>query len=199
MSEARFGPFFPGMIPVEGWKVGQAYKRAILGAQTGRVYKVQRTPERELLPMAEGFELAVMGWSPMAAGILTGKYKKGERGRVTELKASVTHAGNPHNDIVVDAVDAVAKEVGVKPGQVAVAWVKAKGVLPVIGTRTYEQLGDHLGALEVVLSDEHMRRLDAVTAVALGYPHDLNNSAEQRAVMTGGRFDQIDYPVRVVR
>jgi aryl-alcohol dehydrogenase-like predicted oxidoreductase len=63
------------MILVEGRKVGRAYKRAILGAQTGRVYKVQRTPERELLPMAEGFELAVMGWSPMAAGILTGKYK----------------------------------------------------------------------------------------------------------------------------
>ena len=81
MSEARFGPFFPGMIPVEGWTVGQAYKRAILGAQTARVYKVQRTPERELLPMAEGFGLAVMGWSPMAAGILTGKYKKGERAR----------------------------------------------------------------------------------------------------------------------
>jgi hypothetical protein len=61
------------------------------------------------------------------------------------------------------------------------------------------QIQDHLGALEVVLSDEHMRRLDAVTAVALGYPHDLNNSAEQRAIMTGGRFDQIDYPVRIVR
>jgi len=40
-SEARLGPFFPGMIPVEGWKVGQAYKRAILGVQTGRVYKVE--------------------------------------------------------------------------------------------------------------------------------------------------------------
>jgi NADP-dependent 3-hydroxy acid dehydrogenase YdfG len=39
-SEAHFGPFFPGTIPVEGWKVGQAYKHAILGAQTGRVYKV---------------------------------------------------------------------------------------------------------------------------------------------------------------
>src|SRR6266404_3063332 len=39
-SEAQFGPFFPGVIPVEGWRVEQAYKRAILGAQTGRVYKV---------------------------------------------------------------------------------------------------------------------------------------------------------------
>ena len=39
-SESQFAQFFTGMIPVEGWKVGQAYKRAILGAQTGRVYKV---------------------------------------------------------------------------------------------------------------------------------------------------------------
>src|SRR6202790_3952208 len=100
------------MIPVEGSKVGQAYKRAILGAQTGRVYKGQRTAERELLPMAEGFGLAVMGWSPMAAGILTGKYKKGERGRVTELKASVRHADHPHNDAVVAAVASVAEEIG---------------------------------------------------------------------------------------
>src|SRR3984893_16720221 len=39
-SEAQFGPFFPGVVPVEGWRVAQAYKRAILGVQTGRVYKV---------------------------------------------------------------------------------------------------------------------------------------------------------------
>jgi aryl-alcohol dehydrogenase-like predicted oxidoreductase len=159
---------------------------------------LQRTPERELLPMAEGLGLGVMGWSPMAAGILTGKYQKGERGRVTELKASVRHADNPNNDAVVAAVTSVAEEIGAKPGQVAVAWVKAKGVLPVIGTRTWEQLKDHLGVLNVMLDDEQVRRLDAVTAIALGYPHDLNRLPEQRAVMTGGRFDQIDYPADVV-
>ena len=54
--------------------------RYLGGADRPRL-QVQRTPERELLPMAEGFGLAVMGWSPMAAGILTGKYKKGERAR----------------------------------------------------------------------------------------------------------------------
>jgi aryl-alcohol dehydrogenase-like predicted oxidoreductase len=149
--------------------------------------------------MAEGFGLGVMGWSPMAAGILTGKYQQGERGRATELKTSVTHVDNPHNDAVVDAVRAVAKEVGGKPGQVAVAWVRAKGVLPVVGTRTPEQLQDHLGALKITLTDEQVRRLDEVTAIVLGYPHDLNNTPEQRAIMTGHRFDQIDYPTRVVR
>ena len=79
------------------------------------------------------------------------------------------------------------------------AWVRAKGVLPIVGTRTPEQLEDHLGALKVTLTDEQVRRLDAVTAIALGYPHDLNNAPQQRAVITGDRFDQIDYPTRVVR
>src|SRR6202049_590336 len=159
---------------------------------------LQRTPERELLPMAEGFGLGVMGWSPMAAGILTGKYQKGERGRATELKASVRHADNPNNDAVVAAVTAVAEEIGAKPGQVAVAWVKAKGVLPVIGMRTREQLEEQLAAATITMSDDQIRRLDAATAISLGYPHELNSSSEQREVMTGGRFDQIDYPTHVV-
>jgi len=195
---------YAGLSNFPAWRVATAATTADLRGWTPisaiqiEYNLLQRTPERELLPMAEGFGLGVMGWSPMAAGILTGKYQKGERGRVTELKASVRHADNPNNDAVVDALTAVAEEIGSTPGQVAVAWVKAKGVLPVVGTRTYEQLVDHLGALEVTLSDEHMRRLDAVTAVTLGYPHDLNNSPEQRAVMTGGRFDQIDYPTHVV-
>ena len=45
-TEAQFGPFFPGMIPVEGWKVGQAYKRATLGAQAGHIYKVVELTQR---------------------------------------------------------------------------------------------------------------------------------------------------------
>ena len=93
---------------------------------------------------------------------------------------------------------AVAQEDGAKPGQVAVAWVKANGVLPVVGSRTREQLEDHRAAVTVTRSDDQIRRLDAATAIALGYPHELNSSSEQREVMTGGRFDQIDYPTRLV-
>ena len=195
---------YGGLSNFPAWRVATAANMADLRGWTPisaiqiEYNLLQRTPERELLPMAEGFGLGVMGWSPMAAGILTGKYQKGERGRATELKASVRHADNPNNDAVVAAVTSVAEEIGAKPGQVAVAWVKAKGVLPVIGTRTWEQFEDHLGALKVTLNDEQMHRLDSVTAIALGYPHDLNSSPEQRAVMTGGRFDQIDYPPRVV-
>ena len=196
---------YGGLSKFPAWRVATAATMADLRGWTAisaiqiEYSLLQRTPERELLPMAEGFGLGVMGWSPMAAGILTGKYQQGERGRATELKTSVTQVDNPHINAVVDAVRAVAKEVGSNPGQVAVAWVRAKGVLPIVGTRTPEQLQDHLGALKITLTDEQVRRLDAVTAIDLGYPHDLNNTPEQRAIMTGHRFDQIDYPTRVVR
>jgi hypothetical protein len=55
------------------------------------------------------------------------------------------------------------------------------------------------GSSKVTLNDEQMHRLDAATAIALGYPHDLNRLPEQRGVMTGGRFEQIDFPTRGVR
>src|ERR1700674_5682819 len=159
---------YGGLSNFPAWRVTAAASTAVLrGCAHITAIQIeynllQRAPERDLLPMAGGFGLGVMGWSPMAAGILTGKYQKGERGRVTELKTSVTHVDNPHNNAVVDAVRAVAKEVGGKPGQVAVAWVRAKGVLPVVGTRTPEQLEDHLGALKITLTDDQVRRLDEV-------------------------------------
>ena len=202
---ARAGKIvYGGLSNFPAWRIATAANTADLRGWTAvsaiqiEYNLLQRTPEPELLPMADGFGLGVMAWSPMAAGILTGKYRKGERGRATDFRASVRHADTPNNDTAIDAVSAVAQEVGAKPGQVAVAWVKAKGVLPVVGTRTREQLEDHLAAVTVTLSDDQIRRLDAATAIALGYPHELNSSSEQREVMTGGRFDQIDYPTRVV-
>jgi|SRR5450432_1028613 aryl-alcohol dehydrogenase-like predicted oxidoreductase len=168
---------YGGLSNFPAWRVATAANSADLRGWTPisaiqiEYSLLQRTPERELLPTAERFGLGVMGWSPMAAGILTGKYRKGERGRVTELKASVRQS---KNDAVVAAVTSVAEEIDAKPSQVAVAWVKAKGVMLVVGTRAWEQLEDHLGALKLTLSDEQMHRLDAATAIALGYPHDLN-------------------------
>jgi hypothetical protein len=79
-----------------------------------------------------------------------------------------------------------------------VAWVRNKGVLPIVGCSKWEQLQYHHAGLAVSLSDEQIRKLDASMGIDLGYPHALNNSAEQREVMTGGRFDRIDYPTRVV-
>lgn len=159
---------------------------------------LQRTTERELLPMARGMGLGVMAWSPMAGGLLTGKYRTGERGRATDLKASVLHHGAALLDPVLDALFGVAEETGATPGQVAIAWVAARGALPVIGPRTRAQLDDNLAAVSLQLTAEQIRRLNAVSAVPLGYPHELNAADEQRAIMTGGHWDQIDHPDRSV-
>lgn len=198
---ARAGKIvYAGLSNFPAWRVATAVNTADLRGWTpvaalqAEYSLIQRTTERELLPMADALGLGVMGWSPMAGGLLTGKYRKGERGRATDLKASVLHDDAARNAPVLDALIAVASEIGASPGQVAIAWVSAKGVLPVIGPRTRAQLDENLGAAALTLDEAHLRRLDEVSAVPLGYPHELLAAPEQRAIMTGGRWDQIDLP-----
>jgi aryl-alcohol dehydrogenase-like predicted oxidoreductase len=133
----------------------------------------ERTSDRELLPMARAFGLAVMGYSPLAAGLLTAKYRAGERGRATELARSVSHADTDRNTPILDEVVAIAAELAVRPGQVAIAWAIAQGVLPIIGARTPDQLAESLAAAELPLSASQLARLDAVSRMPAGYPHEL--------------------------
>jgi aryl-alcohol dehydrogenase-like predicted oxidoreductase len=123
---------------------------------------------------------------------------KGGTGRATKLKSSALHSDPEKNAPVIDALIGIADEIGSDPSRIAIAWVRAKGVLPVIGPHTRAQLEDNLAAAKLKLSDDHIRRLDEITAVPLGYPHELNAAAEQRAIMTGNRWDQIDFPTRTV-
>ncbi|QRN97704.1 aldo/keto reductase [Archangium violaceum] len=191
---------YGGLSNFPAWRVATAANTADLrgwapiAAVQLEYSLIQRTAERELLPMANGLGLGIMGWSPMGGGLLTGKYRKGEKGRATDLKGSVLHDDPVRNAPVLDALTAIAGELDSNPGRVAIAWVKAKGVLPVIGPRTRAQLDDNLAAATLQLSDEQLRRLDEITAVPLGYPHELLAAAEQRAIMTGHRWEQIDFP-----
>ena len=195
---------YAGLSNFPAWRVATAATLADLrgwapiAALQTQYSLIERTTERELLPMADGFGLGVMGWSPMGGGVLTGKYRKGDTGRATDLKGSVLHADQGRNVPVIDELIAIADELGANAGEVAIAWVSAKGVLPVIGPRTRAQFDDNLAATTITLGDEHIRRLDAVSAVSLGYPHELLASAEQRAIMTGNRWDRIDFPQRTV-
>jgi len=158
---------------------------------------LQRTTERELLPMADGLGMGVMGYSPMAGGLLTAKYRKGETGRATELKGSIPQSA-ANNDAVIDALIAVADEGKSAPGKVAIAWVSAKGVLPILGARTRAQLDENLAACDVRLSEDQIRRLDEASWTPAGYPHELLAAEGQRTSITGNRWDQIDFPTRTV-
>nr|WP_255403244.1 aldo/keto reductase [Siphonobacter sp. BAB-5405] len=134
---------------------------------------LQRATERELLPMAEGFGLGVLAWSPLAGGLLTGKYRNGETGRATALKGSIPYEGSSLSEKVLDELFAIANETSTNPGQVALAWTMSKGVIPVIGPRTQTQLADNLKASELQLSPSQIDRLDQASVIRQRYPYDL--------------------------
>jgi aryl-alcohol dehydrogenase-like predicted oxidoreductase len=121
---------------------------------------LQRDVERELLPMADGLGMSVAAWAPLAAGKLSGGRQRA--GRLTEREESA--AG---------AVRAVAEELGATPAQVALAWVRRDGVLPLVGARTPEQLSDCLSGLDVVLPPEAVARLEAAAPFERGFPADF--------------------------
>ena len=84
------------------------------------------------------------------------------------------------------------------PGEIAIAWVAAKGSLPIIGPRTLAQLQDNLGAIKVVLSAAQIARLDEVSSIAPVFPYTVLNDPGTRQRLTGGKLEQFDAPVQTV-
>lgn len=127
---------------------------------------VSREAEAEHFPASRALGLGVVTWSPLGGGMLTGKYRHGETGRAQGFGGRVFQAENSaQRTQILDTVLAVAAELGVQASQVALAWAGTHGATPVIGPRSFEQLQDNLGALAVVLSDEQIERLDAVSSL----------------------------------
>jgi len=151
---------------------------------------VERTAERELLPMTAAFGLAPVIWSPLGGGLLTGKYRKGEQGRAQGLGVVIQHESDERRAATLDAVLEIAGELGVSPGQVAIAWTLSRGVLPILGPRTLEQFTDNLAAADVRLSEAQLIRLDEVSATPLGFPHEV--VAKTAAVLAGSKPELID-------
>jgi aryl-alcohol dehydrogenase-like predicted oxidoreductase len=131
---------------------------------------LDRRIERELVPMAQTYGLALIPWSPLAGGFLSGKYRRGEGPPPGSRLGQHTEGQDPHfTDAafkVLEVVQALAHERGATPGQVALAWVAQQpGVTsPIIGPRTLAQLEDCLGAVDVRLTAEDRERLDAVAS-----------------------------------
>ncbi|MBN1287830.1 MAG: aldo/keto reductase [Anaerolineae bacterium] len=136
---------------------------------------LDRSIERELVPLAKTYGIAIIPWSPLARGFLTGKYKRGadipEDSRFSrDLKISrpfMERTRQHFSDMaygVLDVVQELAQEKGCTPGQVALAWCAGQpGITsPIIGPRTMAHLEDNLGALAVAITDEDRARLDEV-------------------------------------
>ena len=155
---------------------------------------VERTIERELIPMARELGLGVLPWSPLASGVLTGKYTAADLNHGGgEASAAGTRknvaAGNgsltERTLGIADVVKKVADRNGWTSAQVALAWTLVNpGVTsPIIGARTLQQLEQNLTALDVELGDEDLAELEAVSAIELGFPHEFLQRPLTRSVV----------------
>jgi aryl-alcohol dehydrogenase-like predicted oxidoreductase len=173
-----------GISDTPAWIVSQAVTLADLRGWTRFAglqvpYSlVERSVERVLLPMAQALELTVTTWSPLGGGLLTGRYGSNrKRPDDTRVAAFGESSLTDRNLAIADAVNAVATDRGVSAAQVAIAWVRAqqaRGVIvPILGARRHEQIEDNLGALRLELTAEELVRLEEVSRIELGFPHDF--------------------------
>lgn len=147
---------------------------------------IQRTPERDLLPMANHFGISVLPWAPLAGGALTGKYLNGDKGRLPDTSQRL----NSRNTAIAQTVVSIARELQCDAASVALQWIRQKnpGYIPIIGATRVEQLLQNLKCLEVVLNEEQLHRLDAISSIELGFPHEFVLVESTREIIYGG-FD----------
>lgn len=159
---------------------------------------LERTVERDLIPMAEKFNLPVVGWAPLGGGVLTGKYTRGDSDVDSLRKDGNEGRGRTSepNLRIAREVDAVADEVGASSAQVATAWVQAQGYgcIPIAGARKVSQIEDTLGAVDVELEDEHLARLNEVSQVSLGFPHHFLESDGVMDMVRSEQRERIQIP-----
>lgn len=156
---------------------------------------LERTVERELVPMANYYGLGVLAWSPLAGGVLTGKYtREGQRETQREMFNQASGRLSEGALKVARAVDGVAAELGKSSTQVALSWLRARRgqVIPILGSRKLEQVEDCLGCLDVTLPPEALSRLDAASGIQLGFPYDFLGSPFITQMVYGPTGDRLE-------
>lgn len=155
---------------------------------------VERTAERELLPMAKALDLGITAWSPLAQGVLTGKFLDGGTNAATRHQADRIP---PRQQEIARKVAETAREIGRSPAQVALAAIRQLSkwgtITPIIAGRNAAQVKDNLGCLDVTLDQEHLAALDELTKIDLGFPHNMLKSDWLRDLAYGrGNFSLVD-------
>ncbi len=149
---------------------------------------LDRSVERDILPMARTHDLAVLPWGLLEAGVLTAKHTQINGGprRVVSPSDEERRAG--------ETVAQIASDIGRTPAQVAINWVRQQpgNVIPILGCRTEAQVMDNLGCLEFGLSDEQMARLSQIADFKPGFPNSFLHGDHVRGLIFGDTFERID-------
>lgn len=189
-----------GISDSPAWIVSQANTLATLRGWTPFIglqieYSLkERTPERELLPMAKALNIGVTAWSPLGGGVLTGKYNQ-----PNPVDGRLSMTDQPFQILdrdlkIAETVLEIAREIGKSPAQVALNWLRNRpnSVIPIIGARRLSQLQDNLACVDFNLTGEHLQRLDNISAISLGFPQELLASQFVRDILLGGVAAQLD-------
>ncbi|MER6439191.1 aldo/keto reductase [Streptomyces sp. NPDC001185] len=187
---------YVGFSNTPAWVTAQAQTTALLKGWTPLIalqveYSLlARTVEGELAPLARDQGMALVPWSPLRNGFLSGKYRRDAQ--VTD-SARTAFVGGPGEDeyLVIDAVAAVADELGTTSAAVSLAWLRAREgtVVPILGARRLGHLENNLAGLEVTLTPEQLRRLDEVSAPDLDYPAPLHGALRSMLQFAGTTVD----------
>jgi len=193
---------YTGVSDAPAWWVAQANTLAELRGWTPFIglqieYSLlERTVERELIPMAKAFNLGLVAWSPLAGGLLSGKYHSGadkDARYTTDMMSNSFKRSGEGPDRVVAALQKVSQQVGRSAAQVALAWLRNRAipVIPIIGARRIAQLQDNLASLEVNLTPEQLGTLNDASAIELGFPGDFYAKDLVKTFAYGGFRDKI--------
>lgn len=151
---------------------------------------LDRAVERSILPMARHWDMAVLPWGVLEAGILTGKFlaKVEDATRIDQEKLTLGEKSLK----IVNEVKRIAEETGKPISQVAINWVRQQPkaqMIPILGARSARQLEDNLAAIDWKLTDEQWKCLDEVSAIDLGFPHGF---LDGNPYIYGATHDLID-------
>ena len=185
-----------GFSNTPAWLTAQAQTTALLKDWTPLIalqveYSLlARTVEGELAPLALDQGIALVPWSPLRNGFLSGKYRRDTP--VTD-SARTAFVGGPSDDefVIIDAVAAVADELGTSSAAVALAWLRGRAgtVVPIVGARRVEHLENNLAGLDITLSPAQLRILDEVSTPPLNYPAQLNGPLRAMLQFAGTSVD----------
>jgi aryl-alcohol dehydrogenase-like predicted oxidoreductase len=151
---------------------------------------LQRTPERDLLPMAKHYGMTLVPWAPMAGGALTGKYLRGDAGRIKPNSNRL----DDNSVRITKEVIAVAEKLGVEPAHVALKWTMQQGLssIPVVGATKVEQLLQNIKTVDVEIPAEDMLRLEKVSEIDLGFPGKFFKEEGVKLNNFGGFYNRIE-------
>ena len=156
----------------EAFKASQSYY-ALVG----------RELEHETIPLLQDQGLGLLVWSPLAGGFLTGKFTRdGAAAEGRRATFDFPPVDKTRGFDIIDAMTPMASAHGVSVAQVALAWLLQKQAVTsvIIGAKRMDQLEDNLASVDVTLTDDEIVRLDAVSALPVGYPHWMNSLGDDR-------------------